>query len=332
MKPRLIRPIALLAIAAGAAGAHAWWGRSPAEEAPLRLYGNVDIREVELAFRQGGRIARLLADEGRSVRRGELLAVLDDQPYRDALLAVQAARAQAQAELDKLRRGSRPQEIAQAEEAVRQAEAVALEADRQQMRQTALLSGGATTQRAVEAATSARDQGLAALTAARHSLSLRREGTRREDIEAAEARLALADAQLAQARTALDDARLSAPADGVVSARVREAGSMVASGTPVYTLSLQEPVYVRAYVGQAQLTRLQPGSAVTVSADGTAQRFAGTVGFISPRAEFTPKSVETTELRTELVYRVRIAVPGAAQALRQGMPVTVELGASAATR
>ncbi|MCU7373788.1 HlyD family efflux transporter periplasmic adaptor subunit [Paucibacter sp. O1-1] len=132
---------------------------------------------------------------------------------------------------------------------------------------------------------------------------------------------------MAQAETALADTRLNAPADGLIAARVREAGAMAAVGSPVYTLSLQDPVYVRAYVSQTQLSGLQPGSAVTVTADGSRERFKGTVGFISPKAEFTPKSVETTELRTELVYRVRIAVPGAARALRQGMPVTVELAA-----
>lgn len=330
MNKKLIRPIVLLVVAVGAASAYAWWDRGPAAGTPTRLYGNVDIREVDLAFRQGGRIARLAVDEGSRVRQGELLAELDAQPLRDALKAAQANRAQAQAELDKLRRGSRVQEVAQAQEAVHQAEAVLAEAERQQKRQTALLAGGATTERAVEAANSARDQGLAMLAAARQTLSLRREGARREDIQAAEARLALADAQVAQAETALADTRLTAPADGVVAARVREAGSMAAIGVPVYTLSLQDPVYVRAYVSQTQLTRLQPGNTVTVSADGNKEKFNGTVGFISPKAEFTPKSVETTELRTELVYRVRIAVPGAAQALRQGMPVTVELGEAAA--
>ena len=102
---------------------------------------------------------------------------------------------------------------------------------------------------------------------------------------------------------------------------------MATNATTVYTLSLQEPIYVRAYVSQIQLTRVQPGSAVTVTADGTPEAFKGTIGFISPKAEFTPKSVETAELRTDLVYRVRIVLPGAAKALRQGMPVTIAVDA-----
>lgn len=329
MNRKIARPVAVVLVLTAAAG-YAWRHHRPAETAPTRLYGNVDIREVELAFRQGGRIARLAVDEGRSVRQGEQVAELDAQPYRDGLKAAQAHRAQALAELAKLRQGSRWQEVAQAQQAVYQAEALASQADRERQRQSVLQAQGATTERAVEAAQSARDQSLAALVAARQVLSLRREGSRREDIQAAEAKLASAEAQLAQAETAFADARLLAPSDGVISARVREAGSMVTAGATVYTLSLQDPVYVRAYVSQTQLTQFQPGSAVVVSVDGSQKRFQGTVGFISPKAEFTPKSVETAELRTELVYRLRIAVPGAAQVLRQGMPVTVELGTPSA--
>ena len=125
------------------------------------------------------------------------------------------------------------------------------------------------------------------------------------------------------AETALADTRLVAPADALVSVRVREAGSMVSNAAPIYTLSLQDPVYVRAYVSGPQLTKVKPGGVVTVTADGTSERFKGCIGFISPKAEFTPKSVETTELRTDLVYRVRVVLPGAAHALRQGMPVSV---------
>ena len=165
-----------------------------------------------------------------------------------------------------------------------------------------------------------------ALAVAEQSLGLRKEGSRKEDIAAAEARLAAAEAQLAQAETALADTHLAAPLDGVISARVRETGSMVSNASPIYTLSIQEPIYVRAYVSQTQLTRVQPGVAVSVKADGNEEWLKGSVGFISPRAEFTPKSVETAALRTDLVYRVRIVLPGGARVLRQGMPVTVRVG------
>jgi HlyD family secretion protein len=108
--------------------------------------------------------------------------------------------------------------------------------------------------------------------------------------------------------------------------RVREPGSMVSAAAPVYTLSLRDPVYVRAYVGERQLGQVVPGTAVTVRSDSSDKTYQGQVGFVSPRAEFTPKSVETTELRTDLVYRLRIVVADPDDALRQGMPVTIQVG------
>lgn len=312
--------IVVIAFAAGF-----FWTRQNGAPTALVLHGNVDIREVDLAFRQAGRVTSLKFDEGARVSRGELLAELDPGPFEDALALARANRAQARADLAKARHGSRAQEISQANAAVQQASAALKEAESNLARQTTLAETGAASERTLEAARSARDQARAALVSAEQALALRREGTRAEDIEAAEARLAATEAQFSQAQTALSDTRLLAPSDGLISARVREVGSMVSGNVPIYTLSLQEPIYVRAYVSQTQLTHVQPGSAVTVTADGTPEAFKGTIGFISPKAEFTPKSVETAELRTDLVYRVRIVLPGAAKALRQGMPVTVTL-------
>ena len=321
MNKKIVVPLVIVLLVAG--GSAYFLTRKADQSGAVVLHGNVDIREVELAFRQPGRIAKLLVDEGAAVKQGQLLAELDAKPYEDALAVAKANRALAEADLEKARHGSRGQEIAQADAVVRQATAALAEAERNFTRQSALAESGAASERTLDAARSARDQAKAALASAQEGLGLRREGSRKEDIAAAEARFAAALAQLTQAETALADTRLVAPADALVSVRVREAGSMVSNAAPIYTLSLQDPVYVRAYVSGPQLTRVKPGSAVTVTADGTSERFKGSIGFISPKAEFTPKSVETTELRTDLVYRVRVVLPGAAHALRQGMPVSV---------
>jgi len=321
---RFVRPVLAILVLIGVLAGVFWWSREGGE-VPLVLYGNVDIREVDLAFRQPGRVARLLVDEGATVTKGQLLAELDAQPFEDAMAVAQAAEAQAAAELEKLRKGNRSQEIEQARAEMRRAEAAALDARLEYERVNSLLASGAVSERATDAARSARDQTSAALSAARQALSLRVEGARSEDIAAAEARMAYAGAQLQQARTALEDTRLVAPADAVVSVRLLEAGSMATANLPVFTLSLQAPVYVRAYVSEPQLRRVRPGGKVTIALDGGDERYEGTIGFISPRAEFTPKSVETTELRSDLVYRIRIVVAGDAKALRQGMPVTVHV-------
>lgn len=327
MKRSLWAGAALLVVGLGAAWL--WMQGKGRDDGLLRLYGNVDIREVQLAFRQPGRIAQLAFDEGDAVSAGARMATLDARPYEEALAAAAAAERVAQAELDKLRRGLRPQEIAQAREAVNKAQAAALEAQRHHARQDGLLAAGASSQRSVEAAVAARDQALAGVRAAQAALSQAQEGFRREDLAAGEARLALAQAARAQAATALADTELRAPSSGTVIVRAREVGSMVASQSTVYGLSLDAPVYVRAYIGEQHLGRIAPGTAVRVRSDSSSKAYAGQVGFVSPRAEFTPKTVETAELRTDLVYRLRIVIADrqAVAALRQGMPVTVEVDA-----
>ena len=325
--------VAGLVIVAGGIG-FLWVQRADQDDGLLRLYGNVDIREVQLAFRQPGRVAQMAFDEGDAVGAGARLAALDAQPYRDALAAAQAQVQVAQAELAKLRHGLRPQEITQAREALRQAQALAGEAGRNFQRQSGLLASGASSQRTVDAARTARDQTAAGVEAAKAALSQAAEGFRKEDIAAGQARLAAAQAAAAQATTALADTELMAPSDGTIVARVREPGSMVASQSTVYSLSLDRPVYVRAYVGEPDLGRIAPGTAVRVRSDSAEKVYRGQIGFISPRAEFTPKTVETTDLRTDLVYRLRIVIDEADSdnALRQGMPVTIEVDAQAGTR
>ena len=302
-----------------------WMQRGSRDGDALNLYGNVDIREVQLAFRQSGRVAQMLFDEGDHVEPGAHMATLDAQPFEEALAAADAAVAVAQADLDKLRRGLRPQEIAQAQEALNQALAVARDTERNFDRQSQLLASGAASQKTVDAARTARDQAAASVKAARAAHSQATEGFRKEDIAAGQARLAAAQAARAQAATALADTVLLAPGTGTIIARVREPGSMAVSQSPVYSLSLDAPVYVRAYVGEPDLGRIAPGMRVRVRSDSSDKLYQGQIGFISPRAEFTPKTVETTDLRTDLVYRLRIVVTNADAALRQGMPVTIEV-------
>lgn len=324
-KPALI----LLAVLALGIAAFLWVQRMERHNGALRLYGNVDIREVQLAFRQPGRLVEMSFDEGDAVAAGARMARLDAQPYQDALAAADASAQVAGAELAKLRRGLRPQEITQAREALRQAQALAVDTEREYQRHSRLLASGASSQRSVDTARTAWERAAAGLEAARAVLSQAAEGFRKEDIAAAEARLAAALAARAQAATALADTELLAPGNGTVMARVREPGSMLGSQSTVYSLSLDRPVYVRAYVGEPDLGRIVPGTAVRVRSDSSDKVYRGQVGFISPRAEFTPKTVETTDLRTDLVYRLRIVIDEADSdtALRQGMPVTIAVDA-----
>jgi HlyD family secretion protein len=207
---------------------------------------------------------------------------------------------------------------------VREAQAAFANAERDFERQSGLLESGASSERARDAARARRDEAAARLASAEEALGLAEEGFRTEDIAAAKADLAAAEATRAQAETALGDTTLTAPADGVLIARIEEPGGMLGQGAPVFSLSLRNPIYVRAYAAEPDLGRVAPGTAVTVETD-SGGRYTGQIGFVSPRAEFTPKSVQTPELRTDLVYRVRIVVDDADEGLRQGMPVTIRV-------
>ena len=255
------RVLSILGVAAVVAiGFGAWASLTSRERAGgLTLYGNVDIREVELAFRVGGRLATMRYDEGDSVKRGDVVADLDAEPYREALAVAEARVEQAQANLAKFKAGTRPQEVERAKQAVTEAQAAYDNAIRDFKRQSGLVESGASSEKTLD------------------------------------------------------------------TARTREPGSMLAPGTSVYSLSLRDPLYVRAYVDEPSLGKLAPGTHVSVRTDSSTKTYTGQIGFISPRAEFTPKSVETTNLRTDLVYRLRIVVSDADEGLRQGMPVTVHV-------
>ena len=297
----------------------------------LTLYGNVDIRQVELGFRVAGRLARLSFEEGQAVQAGVLLAELDARPYQDEVRSAEAQVAAQEAALAKLVNGPRRAEIDGARAAVVDATAAENNARSTFRRAEQLLPAEAITPQAHDDALANYDRAAARLTQAREALRLLEEGSRKEDIAAGRASLDGARARLASARTALDDARLLAPADGVILSRVREAGAIVAPTDVVYVLSLTRPVWVRAYVPETQLGRVRPGLEVTVSGDTSpGQRLSGRVGFVSPTAEFTPKSVETPELRADLVYRLRILVDDPGGSLLQGMPVTVHVPPPAA--
>jgi len=315
-------PIVLLVLAA--LGGGAWYLYSDrGESGPLTLYGNVDIREVDLGFRVPGRLRAMHLEEGERVSAGDLLAELDDEPYAQALRAAIAQVEIADARVALYRSGSRPQEIERAEANVREARAALRNAEQELARQRGLDERGLTSESNVDLAETRRDEAAARLRAAEEALALARAGFRDEEVAAAEAELELARAEADRRRTELDDTRLTAPADGTIITRIREPGSILAAGAPVYTLSLDEPVWIRAYIEEPDLGKIAPGTTAYVETDSSPRRYRARVGFISPRAEFTPKNVETADARADLVYRVRIIVDEADSGLRQGMPVTV---------
>ncbi len=289
----------------------------------LTLYGNVDIRSVDLGFRVPGRIAFMPVEEGAKVKEGDVLARLDVQPLTDQLNAAEAQVHAAKAELGKRLNGNRVQDIAQAEALVAQRRAILAQASADDERRTGLVKSGAVSQAVFVASHAEYLAAEAQLRAAEQALSLQRAGSRAEDIALAEAQLATAVAQRDKAHTDLVDATIDAPSTGTILTRANEPGAIVAAGEPVFVLTIDRPMRVRAYVSENNLGRIEPGMNVRVKADGNSRIYHGTIGFISPEAEFTPKTVQTQDLRTQLVYRLRVIVTDPDDMLRQGQPLTV---------
>jgi HlyD family secretion protein len=293
---------------------------------PLVLYGNVDVRQVELSFKVDGRIAKMAVDEGDEVEPGQALASLDRVYFEDEQRLAEARRDAQAATLLRLEHGSRPEEIARARATVAKLQATLDQSRLEFDRDRKLAYRNAVSRQEMEKSESVMRRDQAELEAAEQDLRLAELGPRAEDIAAARALLAYEEAAVTQAKRRCEDCTITAPGQGIILARARETGAIVKPGETVFTLTLTTPVWVRTYVPGPELGAVRPGMAVEVVTDSTPSRiYAGHVGYISPTAEFTPKSVETPELRTQLVYRMRVVVDQIDGGLRQGMPVTVRI-------
>lgn len=320
--------IILCLVAAALVGGWAWQThRQTTAPEQNAFYGNVDIRQVALAFDNMGRIRELTVEEGDRVSKGQVLGVLDTRMLELQVAAQQAAvDAQRQAVL-KLENGARPQEVAQAtaQLALVQATQTLADQDLSRIEQLFVSESGAASQRSLEQAQAQAQAAQASTAQAQAALDLVQAGARPEDIAQAQAQLRGAEAQLDLLRHSLSLAELVAPDDGVVRTRLRQPGDMVNANVPVFALAITEPKWVRIYVSEPDLGRLAPGAAAQVLADGNPTPVSGQVGYISSVAEFTPKSVQTEELRSALVYEVHIIVDDRDDRLRLGQPVTVYL-------
>jgi len=323
--------LALLALVIVVVAGIAWWlsHRQGTDADTLTLHGNVDIRQVSLAFDGSGRIEALEVEEGNAVKAGQLLGRLDTRA-----LALQAAQAQAQIEvqqqnLARLRNGSRPEEIDQARSRVRAAQADAARSaqDLARLQEIARTTDGrGVSAQALDQARSAVEVARAKGDEAAKALRLAQIGPRAEDVAGAQAQLKASQAQLALLQFQIAQGELKAPADGVVRSRLLEPGDMASPQRPVFALALVHPKWIRAYLAESELGRVRTGMRARIVTDSQPDRpVDGQVGYISSVAEFTPKSVQTEELRTSLVYEIRVLAPDPDDVLRLGQPATVHL-------
>jgi HlyD family secretion protein len=327
MRRAFLSTVAVLVI--GAIAAIWWYGARDDSPRELVIYGNLDLRQVQLSFNNSERIAAVLVQEGERVRQGQLIARLDTSRLEPQVAEADAQAAAQREVLARLRAGSRPEEIAQGRANVAGARADLANARQQyeRIKSAAETSGGrAVRQQDVDNAKAALEVAEAKLAVNERTLELLIIGPRKEDIAEAAARLRANEAQLAFLRQQLLDAQLRAPVDAVVRTRILEPGDMASPQRPVFSLAIMDPKWIRAYISEPDLGKIQHGMTARVAVDSfPGKHFDGWVGFISPLAEFTPKSVQTEELRTSLVYEVRVFVHDPADQLRLGMPATVYL-------
>lgn len=318
--------VLIVVAVAAAASVYTFWPERGAEQ--TKLFGNVDIRQVSLSFTQSERVTAVNVEEGDVVKAGQIIARLDDTVANLELAQANAQIAAQEALVAKLQAGSRPQEIAQAKAVVAQQQAnVDIASARLKRLQSvdSKTQGKGVSQQDID---EARDQVVAlqaALAQAKASLALVEEGPRKEDIDQARAQLQVLASQRALLAEQVSRTVLLAPSDGEVRARLMEPGDLATPQRPVITLALTSPKWIRVYINETQLATTRVGEAVDVHVDGLNKTIKGTISFISSVAEFTPKNVQTEELRTSLVYEVRVRVDDADNTLKLGMPATVML-------
>lgn len=335
MKHRPTNKLFILAIAIGlsviaglflAFGGWERWFGGPSVSNIITLYGNIDIREANPGFNIPGRVTAMHKEEGDRVARGDVLASLDSSTYAASVAEGKAKLAEAQAVLKRLLAGSRPEEIKKAQDEVKALEAQIGVAKLDLARTKKLLTESWASQQKYDAYLAALRNLEAKHDAAKQTLSLAVQGPRQEDIDVARASLGAARAGLTLAQARLAFTQLKASENGTIMTRLVEPGDVVLANSPIFAIALDKPLWVRTYVSATQLGRVSPGQKATIKSDSWPDvKFEGHIGFISPISEFTPKSVETTEVRTSLVYRLRIYLENPDDRLRQGMPVTVHL-------
>ncbi|MFN2446890.1 MAG: HlyD family secretion protein [Vicinamibacterales bacterium] len=305
----------------------------------MRVSGHVEVTEVRIAPDIGGRVLELAVDEGKRLAAGDLVVRLDT---RDAELALQQAKAEhaaAEAQLRLLKAGSRNEDIrgaaaqlaaTRADLATAQAELASAERDLERFEALLESRAGSVKQRddaatrrdvARERVAGARERGRAA----DETLSRVRAGARREEIEAASARADSAAAQVAAIAKTIADATLLSPVSGIVTEKLVEQGEVIAPRTTVAIVADLDHAWADVFVSGPSIPRLRLGQSARIFTDAGGAGLEGRVTWISPKAEFTPRNVQTADERSKLVYRVRITVDNSQGVLKQGMPVDAEL-------
>ncbi|MEC7840284.1 MAG: efflux RND transporter periplasmic adaptor subunit [Chlamydiota bacterium] len=287
----------------------------------IKLSGNIEVTEVELSFEIPGRVKERLVSEGQTVSKGQTVAYLDSQRLSQEVALRQAELRASKAALLELKEGFLPEEIAQAEAKLSQAKAELNRLASDYERQKRLFDGDVISSREFDISNSAYEVAKAKVLESQENLALLNRGIRPEKITQAEANVSKSSQALAIAETKLHYASLESPIAGYVLSDNIESGEFAAPGTPIVTIGNLNDVWLRAYVDESDLGKVQLQQAVKITTDTYPDKiYEGKVVFISPEAEFTPKNVQTEKERVKLVYRIKVDVSNPNLELKPGMP------------
>lgn len=299
---------------------------SGASRNELLLYGNVDLRQVNLAFNGNERIATVQVQEGDRVVKDQVVGTLDTERLKAMVAQSEAKVAAQRSAVERLENGTRPEEVDQARANVNAAQTDLDNARRIYERLKSSAASGATSRQDMDSAQAAYDVAVARLRVNQKALDLAVKGPRLEDIAQARAVLRADEAERTVLKQNLSYGTLTCPSSGVVQSRLLEPGEMASPQRPVLSIAITDPKWVRVYVSEPDLGKIRSGMAAVATTDSfPGKKYEGWVGFISPVASFTPKTVETTDLRSSLVYEVRVFVKDPGDEMRLGMPATVRI-------
>lgn len=334
MKRRI--PIVLLILAVAGVGYYSYvhsHSAAKADESVLRASGNIETHQSVVGFKVSGRITELPVEEGQWVEKEALLARLDQDDYRQQVAMDRAALGVQKEQLQLGLAGSRKQEIEAAKQVLNDAKADLQQKKLDFTRAETLYREQVGSQQARDQAQTNFTRAQATVDRAQQQYAQTLEGTRREQLDVSRAAVVQAEQKLRISKIDLDYTTLRAPKSGVILVRQAELGEVVAPNTPVVTLGDLDHVWVRAYISETDLGRIHWGQPAVIRTDTyPGKSYHGRISFISDKAEFTPKSVQTFKERVTLVYRIKIDVDNTNHELKPGMPADAEIQLSAASQ
>ena len=288
-------------------------------------YGNIDTRTVNVGFRFLGKIENITKDEGQSVKKDEILVELDNSNLKKSLEELETNILASKIALSKLTNGYRQEEILEAKAAMQEALENLNKTKDTYDRQKNLFETKSTSEENFTISELNYKQALASLDKTKAVYELRKNGYRDEDIKIQEANIKALEIQVEKLKIDISDSTIKSPVDGVILSRFKEIGSITNAGESVLEIAKTDEFWVRAYIDEKNLKDIKAGQKMLIYTDLKDEPYQGNIGFISPIAEFTPKNIETQELRADLVYSFRVIVKNPDDKIKQGMPVTLKI-------